>query len=166
MTVLVAVASRHGATHEIAEAVGRGLSAAGIANEVRSVEDFDDLDAYAAIVLGSAVYVGSWLDDAKRFVGRHAAQMRGLPVWLFSSGPIGDPPHPSDDHAVQIDEIMTTTGARGHRVVTGRLDKHLLGFGERAVVLAVRAPEGDFRDWDAVTAWAGEIADALAGSGR
>ena len=74
MTVLVAVASRHGATHEIAEAVGRGLPAAGIANEVRSVEDVDDLDAYAAIVLGSAVYVGSWLDDAKRFVGRHAAQ--------------------------------------------------------------------------------------------
>ena len=30
----------------------------------------------------------------------------------------------------------------------GRLEKKRLSFGERAIVLALRAPEGDFRDWD------------------
>jgi len=55
--------------------------------------DVDDLAAYAAIVLGSGVYVGSWRDDAKWFVARHGAQVTARPVWLFSTGPIGDPRH-------------------------------------------------------------------------
>jgi hypothetical protein len=52
-------------------------------------------------------------------------------------------------------------GARGHRVFPGRLEKHLLGIGERAVVTAMRAPVGDFRDWEAVRAWAEEIAEEM-----
>lgn len=163
--VLVAVASRHGATREIAEAIGRKLTAAGVAADVRAVEDVEDLEGYTAIVLGSAVYVGSWLEPATAFAVRRGDRLRRPPTWLFSSGPIGDPPDPADEHAVRIDEMLAETGAREHRVFTGRVDKHLLGFGERAVVLAVRAPEGDFRDREAIGDWSRGIAAAIRGKG-
>jgi menaquinone-dependent protoporphyrinogen oxidase len=61
---------------------------------------------------------------------------------------------------------MGITGARGHRVFPGRLDRDLLSFGERAMVTAMRAPVGDFRDWGAVAAWADEIAAAVTDAPR
>ncbi len=74
-----------------------------------------------------------------------------------SSGPIGDPPRPNEDQA-DIDAILTATQAREHRVFAGRLDRHRLGFGERAVVAALHVADGDFRDGDAIDAWAERIA--------
>jgi menaquinone-dependent protoporphyrinogen oxidase len=113
------------------------------------------------VVLGSAVYGGNWLPSARTFATAHAAVLRGRPLWLFSSGPIGPPPHPEAEPY----DIPTMTGLlapRGHRVLPGRLEPQLLTFGERAVVTAMRAPVGDARDWDLVRAWAGELAAALA----
>ncbi len=59
---------------------------------------------------------------------------------------------------VDIDGILTATQAREHRVFAGRLNRHRLGFGEGAVVAALHVADGDFRDWDAIDAWAGRIA--------
>jgi menaquinone-dependent protoporphyrinogen oxidase len=81
-------------------------------------------------------------------------------VWLFSSGPVGDPPKPTED-PVDASSLLERTGAREHHVFAGRLDRSRLSFGERAIAMALRAPEGDFRDWDDVRAWASGIADAL-----
>lgn len=60
---------------------------------------------YDAVVLGSAVYVGRWLEPARELVDAHAEELAARPTWLFSSGPIGDPPKPEADDAVQIAEI-------------------------------------------------------------
>ena len=92
------------------------------------------------------------------------AELAGRPVWLFSSGPLGEPPRPTEDEAVDVAGIVAATGAREHRLFAGRLDRHLLSFRERAVVRAVRAAEGDFRDWDEIDGWADTIAAALLGS--
>ncbi len=161
MTILVTAASKHGATMEIAEAIGTALDGAGMAASVEAVDHVDSLAAYEAVVLGSGVYVGHWLEPARAFATRNAEALRSRPTWLFSSGPIGDPPRPKAEDAVKVDELMATTGAREHRLFGGRVDKHRLGFGERAVMLAVGAKDGDFRDWDAISAWAREIAAAL-----
>jgi menaquinone-dependent protoporphyrinogen oxidase len=82
------------------------------------------------------------------------------PVWLFSSGPIGDPPKP-DEEPVEVSDIAKATHVRGHRLFAGRLDRHRLGFGEKAVVAALRVADGDFRDWDAIDAWGAQIAGEL-----
>jgi menaquinone-dependent protoporphyrinogen oxidase len=161
MTALVAVASRHGATREIAAAIARGLGEHGIESELADVEDVSRVDRYDAVVLGSAVYVGRWLEPARRFVAEHGEKLASKDVWLFSSGPIGDPPRPVEEEAVQVADLAAATQAREHRLFAGRLDKSGLGFGERAIVAAVRAQEGDFRDWDEIGAWAGSIAAAL-----
>ena len=80
---------------------------------------------------------------------------------MFSSGPLGDPKQSGEENAVWLDGILPATGAREHRLFPGRLDKNRLSFGERAVIIAVRAPEGDFREWDEIKAWAETIADTL-----
>lgn len=122
--------------------------------EVSSVEDYD------AIVLGSAVYAGHWLKPARELVERHADALAGKSVWLFSSGSIGDPPKPEEE-PVDVSEILAATGAHEHRVFVGKIDEDTLGFAEKAAMLALRAPEGDFRDWEAVRQWAEGIASAL-----
>jgi menaquinone-dependent protoporphyrinogen oxidase len=161
MKVLVAAASRHGATAEIADAIGDVLRERGLDADVKRAEEVHDLTGYDAVVLGSAVYIGKWLGPARDLVERRADELVTLPVWLFSSGPIGDPLRPEPDEAVAVDELVATTRARGHRLFGGKLDKKKLGFGEKAVVVAFRAPDGDFRDWDEIRAWASEIAADL-----
>jgi menaquinone-dependent protoporphyrinogen oxidase len=163
--VLITAASRHGATHEIATAIAAGLARRGVEAEARPAEELDSLDGYDAYVIGSAVYVGHWLDPASELVEAHAAALAGRPVWLFSSGPLGPPDKlkPEGD-PVDVAGLIEASGAAEHRVFAGRLDRDLLSFGEKAVVVAVRAPEGDFRDWDAIDAFAAGIADRLIGT--
>lgn len=160
MRVLVTAASKHGATREIAEAICERLVANGVHGWMADPDDVATLDSADAVVLGSAVYAGHWMAPAKALVERLEYSLRERPVWLFSSGPIGDPPVPREE-AVDVAEVVRATGARSHAVFPGRIDRSRLGFGERAMVRALRVPEGDFRDWEAIAAWADEIADAL-----
>jgi menaquinone-dependent protoporphyrinogen oxidase len=57
-----------------------------------------------------------------------------------------------------VDDILAATNAAGHRLFSGKLDRSKLGFPERAVMRAVGAQEGDYRNWDEIEAWASEIA--------
>ena len=165
--LLVVFATRHGSTAEIAAAVARaaegspagqgvGLSAVPLAAE----RDADPA-GYDGVVVGSAVYAGRWLDAATTYVAAHAGALRARPVWLFSSGPIGQPPFPPDE-PYDAASLRALTAAVDHRVFPGRLEPSLLSFGERAMATAMRAPVGDFRDWPVVRAWGEEIATALA----
>jgi menaquinone-dependent protoporphyrinogen oxidase len=164
--VLVAAASKHGATAEIAQRIGRALRERGCDVTVADAADVATIDGYGAVVLGSAVYAGHWLDHAKALADRVATQRPRPAVWLFSSGPVGDPPKPEED-PVDVAAVADATAPHDHRIFAGKIDKAKLRFAERAIMIAVRAPEGDFRDWAAIDRWAGEIADALeATSGR
>src|SRR3984893_17405223 len=89
MKILVAVASRHGSTHEIADALALELGTAGHDADVRTIEDRPTVAGYDVAVIGSAVYTGKWLAQAEQFIERHQAQLAAMPVWLFSSGPLG-----------------------------------------------------------------------------
>lgn len=161
MNILVAVASRHGATREIAEALGQALRESGHAVAVRDAGHVRDLEGVDAVVLGSAIYMGNWLAEARQFVERHRAKLAALPVWLFSSGPLGqDDPKPEGDFA-HLEALLQATQASGHRTFVGKLDRSGLGRGERLMAKMVKAPEGDFRNWEAIHAWADEIAAAL-----
>ena len=160
MRVLVSAASRHGATAEMARVIAEALVEAGLEAAVVAPDDVKTLDGYDGVILGSGVYLGHWMDPAKDLVERFAKELLARPVWLFSSGPIGDPPRP-EEGPVDIAEIMATTGAREHRLFAGKVDTAVLGLGEKVILKAVRVLEGDYRPWDEVRAWAGEIATAL-----
>ncbi|MBI3966124.1 MAG: flavodoxin domain-containing protein [Chloroflexi bacterium] len=162
MKVLVAVASRHGSTREIAETIAAELRANGLTADTREVAAVASVDCYDAVILGSAVYMGSWLPEAQRFVTHHEAALASVPVWLFSSGPLGaEEPKPLGDPA-QMPDILRATHAREHRIFVGKLEPRTLGFGERLIMTVVHPPIGDFRDWDAIREWARLIAADLA----
>jgi menaquinone-dependent protoporphyrinogen oxidase len=154
---LVTVASKHGATAEIGDAIARELEAAGHSVTSTLPQDVADVTGFDRVVIGSAVYAGRWQKAARELVDRLGSDLAGRAVWLFSSGPVGDPPKPDAD-PVDVAAIVESTAALGHRLFAGRLDPALLNFGERAIVTALRAPAGDFRDWDEIRAWALEIA--------
>jgi menaquinone-dependent protoporphyrinogen oxidase len=160
MTVLVTAASRHGSTMEIAERIGQVLAEHGVPVDVRPAANVTTVDGYEAVVLGSAVYMGHWLEAARQLAETESLALSQRPLWLFSSGPVGDPPKP-DEQPVDVGAIVAATDAREHRVFAGILDRDRLGFAERAMTKALRAPVGDFRDWAAIDAWASHIAAAL-----
>jgi menaquinone-dependent protoporphyrinogen oxidase len=116
------------------------------------------LESYDVVVLGSAVYAGHWIDSATRLANRIAECNPRPETWLFSSGLIGDPDLPG---GIDVSEILDATGARGHRVFGGRIDKSKLSISELAILVAVRASEGDHRDWDEIAEWSAEIAQRL-----
>jgi len=159
--VLVASASKHGSTEEIAEAIGHVLRAHGLEVDVKRMEDVDTVFPYDAFVLGSAVYVGGWLRSANRFLAEHEELISTRPTWLFSSGPIGDPPHVAAEELFDAVDLVDRTRARDHRQFGGKLDKAQLSLGERAAAGLLRVPGGDYREWDAITAWGTAIARSL-----
>jgi menaquinone-dependent protoporphyrinogen oxidase len=166
MNVLVVYGGKHGSTRGIAEGIAETLRAAGQQATVRPVEAAGELAGYDAFVVGSAVYAGRWTREATEFVRRRQAVLASRPVWLFSSGPIGtmatkyEPAEPKG-----IAALRRAVSPRDHRVFAGawdrsKLDPAKLGFAERLV--AKRLPQGDFRDWAAIEAWADGIAGELA----
>ena len=161
MNVVVAYASKHGSTEGIASAIAERLNEAETPAQVISVNDVSDLGTATAVVLGSAIYAGSWMKEAVEFVHRFAESLAERPVWLFSSGPLGEHVDDEEQQPRQLKEIEGIVGPVEHRVFFGALDRSTLGFAERMIVKAVKAPDGDFRDWDEIRAWADAIASDL-----
>lgn len=165
--VLVAVASKHGATaaiaREIADVLRRELPGSEV--EVRDAADPGEMSRFDAVLVGSAVYVGRWLPAARHLVESLRATLPNVSLWMFSSGPLGKPPVPVDDLA-GVTRLAAAAGAQGHQVFSGLLDLTELRWTERLAVRAVHAPAGDFRDHDAIRAWAHEVAIDLAATTR
>ena len=169
MPVLVAYASRHGATEGIAERIAAGLNAAGCQGEARPVQTAGDLTGYDAFVIGSALYMFHWLKAGTKFVRRNRAALASHPVWLFSSGPVGT--KTTDDEGrdlravsgpKELPELMESLDPRDHRVFFGAIDQTTLKKGLVERMSAKWFPEGDFRDWQEIDAWTAAIADELA----
>jgi menaquinone-dependent protoporphyrinogen oxidase len=160
MNVLVSVASKHGATAEIARSIAETLALRGLKVTAQSPEEVSAVEHFDAVVLGSAVYTGHWMKSARSLASELSGRTHEQPVWLFSSGPVGDPPRPAEN-AVDIADLVAQIKPVEHRIFAGRIDKSALGLGERAIVSALRVPVGDYRDWNEISAWAQAIADRL-----
>ena len=163
--VLVAYATKYGATEEIAERIGLALGNAGVAAEVLAVDKVKDVTAYAAVVLGSAVYIGGWRKEAAKFLQENEESLTTRPVWLFSSGPTGegDPVEQMDGWTVpnKLKPVADRIRPREIVVFHGDVNVEKLNFMDRFMIKNVKAPTGDFRDWAAIDAWAEEIAASL-----
>jgi len=162
---LVAYATKYDATAEIAEKIGEVLRQAGLPTDVLPVDDVGDLTPYQAVVLGSAVYIGKWRKEAVKFLKGNERMLAERPVWLFSSGPAGegDPVELLDGWRFpeEQQDIADRIQPRDIAVFHGMLDVRKLNPVEKWMIKNVKSPVGDFRDWEAITAWATAIADAL-----
>lgn len=177
MKVLIAHATRHGATQGIAERIAERLRAGGLDAEARPAAEVRDAARYEAFVVGGAAYMYHWLGDAVKFVERNRALLAARPTWLFSSGPVGTETVDSEGRDVLLASVPKEFSAlreavhpRGEKIFFGAMDPGAkpIGLAERFMTLmpAARAalPFGDFRDWPAIDAWADDIARELRGA--
>jgi menaquinone-dependent protoporphyrinogen oxidase len=157
MNILVCYASKHHATHGIAETIGEELRLEGHHVDVLPIKGTINLTRYDAIIFGSAVYMGKWLPEAMTFARDQQSILATKSLWLFSSGPVGEKSPPSTFELAEVNAFAQEIGAHEHRVFQGRLELDDLGVVQRMIVQAIHAPTGDFRDWDAIRAWARAI---------
>lgn len=164
-TAVVAYATKHGSTAEIAEVIAETLRGRGIPTDVGAAGDIRAIDDYGLVVAGSAIYMFHWQGEAVDFLKRFERQLSDRPTWLFGSGPTGGTP--KDDAKVveiladqppppgNVAKLAERVGARDYRTFGGRVVPEMGGIFERWV------PRGDWRDFDAVRTWANGIADAV-----
>jgi menaquinone-dependent protoporphyrinogen oxidase len=174
MNVLVAYATRHGATAGIAERIADILRDEGFDVHLAKIDELKSLDGYDAFIIGSAAYYFHWLKEASRFIRANLETLRERPVWIFSSGPLGTEKVDADGHDVlkgaeprEFAEVGRDVGARAQRVFFGAFDPDAepVGLMERFTrkLPAVREalPTGDFRDWTEIERWAHAISSEL-----
>ncbi|HYM84675.1 MAG TPA: flavodoxin domain-containing protein [Candidatus Dormibacteraeota bacterium] len=174
MRVLVAYASRHGATAGIAERVAKRLEASGLEVSLVEAARSQSPEGFDAVVVGGSAYFFHWAKECAAFVRRHADLLRARPTWLFSSGPLGTDRIDAQGRDQlettiprEFPELTALIAPRGTEVFFGAWDptQKPSGVMERVSLLmpAVRGalPTGDFRDWPAIDAWADGIAAEL-----
>jgi menaquinone-dependent protoporphyrinogen oxidase len=164
--ILVTYGSRFGTTGGIAERIGTRLRASGYNVDVRRVEDVIDVDSYAAVILGSGVYNGSWTLETSALVRRLAASLSRRAVWFFSAGTFGDR-HPLIGRLIrreprEIGEFTSAIRPRGYRVFAGVIDVARWPWFAKAVLTLLGGGAGDRRDWADIDAWTDTIAHDLA----
>ncbi|MCL2424260.1 MAG: flavodoxin domain-containing protein [Micrococcales bacterium] len=160
MKILMSVSSRHGGTAEIGTRVAQGLRDSSCAVEVIPPDDVTQVDQYDGVVIGTSVYVGRVGLDLKNLVERQGAALRGRPVWMFWSGPVGDQPErvavPED-----VVDVAHAAGARQVHVFGGRVARELLTVTEKSLLARVAFEPGDHRDLDAAYAWGQRVAQEM-----
>jgi menaquinone-dependent protoporphyrinogen oxidase len=172
MRALVAYATKYGATEGIAQRIGAVLRDHGLDVDVRNCTELDRVSGYDVYVVGSAVYEFNWRKAARRFVKRNTDELAARPVWLFASGPVGTEQVDKSGHDVltgaepkQFTTYADVLHPRGMQVFRGAYVHDKLRGPDRvfAWMPAIRdiLPEGDFREWPVIEAWAASVADAL-----
>ena len=149
--LLIAYATRHGSTQEVAEAIAAELRGVGYDLDLRSLDEIQDLSAYEAVVLGAPLYTGRWHPDARRFLKRHRGELAAVPVAIFALGPIKDTEHDRAGSRAQLDRALAKTPDVRPAVVEifgGAIDPKKLHFPFDHM------PPVDIRDWRAIRAWA------------
>ena len=154
MKVAVVVASKHGSTREIGEVIAAELRRQNHTVDLLDPDNVQKVADYGAVVFGSGVYAGNWLPSAKNFAIHFQKELASIPVWLFSSGPLGmTKPQPVEDPR-RLADALGPIKTRDHHIFVGKLDLADLSVAERLLVKAVQAPIGDFRNWREIRSWA------------
>ena len=183
-SVLVVYATRHGATKGIAERICTVLEKERIVSTMASAEAMPDPTGADACIVGSGVYMGSWLGEGTDYLARHVTSLSKMPVWLFSSGPLpgstkgkpgtdpiedalGPADGPGSGGRKKVQALSDQIHPRDHEVFQGAYDPSdpPRSLPERFLRLLPVSknilPTGDFREWDLIEAWARGIAREL-----
>jgi menaquinone-dependent protoporphyrinogen oxidase len=162
---LVTYASRYGSTKEIAERIAKILEREGIATTVLAAQDVRSIATFEAVVIGSAVYGGVWLPEAKDFIERFQKELAAKEVWVFSSGPA------THDDPVKIlggwhspenlKESLAAIRPQATALFSGKIDATKLSAQDYLVSNSLRGTSGDYRNWPVIEGWAEEIALVL-----
>lgn len=157
--VLVTYASRAGSTMEVAQAVAEELTKRGFAVDVLPVKQASSVDGYGAVVIGSAVRMGSWLPDAVKFVEKNSAALQQKKTAFFGLYLMnqGEDEASRTARSAYMEPARKWVKPQTEGLFVGVGDPAKISFIERMIGKMVKSPEGDFRDWNAIRAWAQQI---------
>lgn len=159
MRILVTFGSKMGGTEGLAQMVADSLRKRGYEPVVRPAGRMTDIGSFDAVIVGGALYAFRWHKDAKRFVRRHSTELRSLPVFFFSSGPLDESAAEQTIPPVKsVQKLMARVGADGHMTFGGRMPADAKGFPASAMA---KNNAGDWRDPDQVDRWVAQVVDQL-----
>jgi menaquinone-dependent protoporphyrinogen oxidase len=164
--ILVVYATRAGSTAEVADFIGKTLAKRGAGVDVRPVKNVKSLDGYTAVVAGSGIRAGRVYSEITDFVKSHKNDLDKIPTAFFIVNMTLKDDTPENRKIV--DAYLAPLRAEVQPVdvglFAGTMKYARLGFFARfAVTRMVKTPEGDFRDWNAIEAWANALAPKLQG---
>ena len=157
--ILIAYASPHGSTAEIAQAVGKQLRSAGNSVDVKELISVSSPESYNAVVIGGPFYMGKLVSEVGKFIGKNSDALTKIPVAAFGVGiaPVGKDPTAIGNATKKLYEALAPIKPVAVTIFAGKVDREKLSFFQKFIVGRVHAPVGDFRDWAAINAWAIEL---------
>jgi len=157
-TVLVAYATKHGSTREVAADVARVIRQSGIYVEISPAREVKSLDRYQAVVLGGSLYLGRWHKDARKLLKRFRSELASLPLAVFALGPKSTEPEALAGAGAELARALAEVPEVhpfSTAVFGGVIDPSKLRFPFK------RMSAVDARDWKAIENWAGEVVRGL-----
>jgi menaquinone-dependent protoporphyrinogen oxidase len=152
--VLIAYASKHGSTEQVARRIGEVLRAHGLTTTIEEAGAVADLDGVRAVVLGGSIYMGRWHRDARGFLRHHAEALDNVPFAVFALGPGRNTEHDFGQSCRQLDHALAQEPELEPRAVTvfgGVIEPERLRFPFNHM------QQVDIRDWPTIHAWAAEL---------
>jgi menaquinone-dependent protoporphyrinogen oxidase len=159
--VLVTYASKSGSTGGVADAIGKELCSKDVTSDVALINNAGNVGSYQGVVIGSAIYMGKWMSEAVDFVKKNRDTLRQMPVAYFLVCMTLSKPTEENRAKVlsYMDPILKAVPEIkpvGIGTFAGALDYNNLSWLNKKILKSKGTPEGDFRDWNAIRAWARE----------
>jgi menaquinone-dependent protoporphyrinogen oxidase len=157
--ILITYATRAGSTAEIAAAIGANLSQRGLMVDVKPVKSNPALGEYQAVILGSAIRMGSWLPEAVDFVKSNQQALNQMPVALFTVHMLNteDDETSRANRLAYLDAVRPLLNNPEEIYFQGKMDFSRLSLLDRFISKMVKAVEADNRDWDRIRSWVPEM---------
>ncbi|MGD0273338.1 MAG: flavodoxin domain-containing protein [Gaiellaceae bacterium] len=150
-TVLVAYATKHGSTREVAADVARVIRQAGFEVDISPAREVKSLDLYQAVVLGGALYMGRLHKDARKLLERKRGELASLPLAVFAMGPKSTEPQELESSGAQLGRALKAVPEV--KPLTTAIFGGVMKFGKKKPL--------DARDWKAIQTWAEEVSRKL-----
>lgn len=156
MKLLVCYATRYGSTGEIAMVIGEELNAAGHRADTIRISDMPDPGPYDAVIIGSPLYMGKWLAEAREFVSQYRNVLVSKPVAVFTVGYSFK--NLTSEHLRRGEEALEAVKLYIEPVASeffaGSINPDIMRSADREITKLGGVNPGDYRNLDDVKRWA------------
>lgn len=161
--VLVVYATKTGSTAEIASRIAETLRERNHTVDLLRVDQVTDMESYSTIILGSAARAGSVLPEATLFVNRNQAtlQEKNFHMFIVCMTLKDDTADNRNIVSGYLQPVRELIDPDCEGLFAGVMDYSKLNFFEKMLAKALKSPEGDFRNWNQIVAWAEDVSQRL-----
>lgn len=161
--ILVAYATRADSTRDIAKHIAHILRDAGHEVEAHPIDDVTDLSHYQGVVFGTGIRIGHVLPEMLNFVKSHRQVLENMPTayYVVCLTLHEDTLENRKIVDAYLDPLCAVKAPFSKGLFAGRLERSRLEQPWRFLLRYSKddmMQEGDYRDWEAITHWANQVA--------